>query len=167
MNCMRFLTCQWINKQLFPLRMELAGSLESARIPRVKALRKNVISTSYFPHPLKDDKLLLDAKIKWLSLSSLGSARCRRSRTVLVEVLLRVFQDSTSILEVKNILLGSPVLSHPSGSSSNTMEREFCWFIGVKAGETRALTGKQTGAAGLGSAVGKPLWPPSTSFSHS
>ena len=49
---------------LFPLRIELAGGLESARISRVKALRKNVISTSYFPHPLKDDKLLLDAKIK-------------------------------------------------------------------------------------------------------
>lgn len=60
---------------LFPLRTELAGGLESAGIPRVKALRKNVISTSYFPCPLKDDKLLLDAKIKWPSLSSFGSAQ--------------------------------------------------------------------------------------------
>lgn len=50
------------------------GGLESARIPRVKGWRKDVISSGSLPHPLKDDKLLLDAKMKWLSPSSSGSA---------------------------------------------------------------------------------------------
>lgn len=47
---------------LFPLRTELAGSLESARVPRVKTLWNKVISMSYFLLPLQDDKLLLDEK---------------------------------------------------------------------------------------------------------
>lgn len=58
---------------LIPPGTGLAGGLESARTPRVKAWRKDVISTGSLPHPLKDDKLLLDAEMKWLSLSSSGS----------------------------------------------------------------------------------------------
>lgn len=107
---------------LFPLRIELAGSLESARISRVKALQKNVISTSYFPHPLKDDKLLLDAKIKWLSLSSFGSASCQHSspwRMVVLKVLLLVFKVFIHVLEVRNISMGLLMLPYPPGFPSN------------------------------------------------
>jgi len=120
---------------LFPLRIELAGSLESARISRVKALRKNVISMSYLPHPLKDDKLLLDAKIKWLSLSSFGSASCQHSspwRMVVLKVLLLIFKVFIHVPEVRNILRGLLVLPHPPGSSLNPTEREYCWFIGME-----------------------------------
>lgn len=120
---------------LFPLRTELAGGLENARISRVKALRKNVISTSYFPHPLKDDKLLLDAKIKWLSLSSFGSVSCQRSspwRMVILKVLLLIFKVCIHILEVRNILMGLLMLPCPPGSSSIPMEREFYRFIGME-----------------------------------
>lgn len=74
MNGRRFLRCQQINIPFSPGN-GLAGGLESARIARVKAWRKDVISTGSSPHPLKDDKLLLDAKMEWLSLSSSGSAR--------------------------------------------------------------------------------------------
>lgn len=58
--------------------LPLGTELESARIPRVKAWRKDVISTGSLPHPLKDDKLLLDAKMKCLSLSSSGPGSPRR-----------------------------------------------------------------------------------------
>lgn len=120
---------------LFPLRTELAGSLESARVARVKALRKNVISTSYFPHPLKDDKLLLDAKIKWLSLSSFGSESCQRSspwRMVILKVLLHIFKVFIRILEVRNTVMGLLMLPHPPFFPPNPAERESCWFMGME-----------------------------------
>lgn len=120
---------------LFPRKTELAGSLESARVSRVKTLRKNVISMSYFPHPLKDDKLLLDEKIKWLSLSNFGAASCQHSspwRMGTSDVLLCIFKVFTPVLETRNILMGLLMLPFPPDSPSNRKERETCWFTGME-----------------------------------
>lgn len=120
---------------LFPLRTELAGRLESVRVSRVKTLRKNVISMSYFPHPLKDDKLLLDEKIKWLSLSNFGAVSCQRSspwRMGTSEVLLCIFKVFTPVLETGNILMGLLMLPFAPDSPSNPKERESCWFTGME-----------------------------------
>lgn len=95
---------------LFPLRIELAGGLESARISRVKALRKDVISN----RP-KDDKLLLDVKIKWLSLSSFGSESCQHSRPgrmLMLKVLLLILKVLIHLLESRNIFDGVGNASH-------------------------------------------------------
>lgn len=85
---------------LFPLRTELAGGLETAGISRVKALRKNAISTSCFPHPLKDDKLLLDAKIKWPSRSNVWVSELPAQQPAKAPLLIwKVF---IRVLEVRN-----------------------------------------------------------------
>lgn len=127
---------------LFPRKTELAGSLESVRVSRVKTLRKNVISMSYFPHPLKDDKLLLDEKIKWLSLSNFGAASCQHSspwRMGTSDVLLCIFKVFTPVLETRNILMGLLMLPFPPDSPSNRKEREPCWFTGMEKKNTQIL----------------------------